>query len=97
MNCLCSKYTRDTAKLKHTELHFMINREFKKLLVMMMMMKVVKHLSIIPLNPIRGHVGTAPVIHPWLNSFIFQPLYSYKKHPHFYLNRRLHKSKNLAA
>jgi F0F1-type ATP synthase assembly protein I len=56
MNCLCSNYTRDTAKVKHTELHFMTNREFKKLLLMMMMMmimmKVVKHLSTIPLNPI---------------------------------------------
>jgi len=54
MKCLCSNYTTDTAKVKHTELHFMTNREFKKLLLMMMMkmMKVVKHLSTIPLNPV---------------------------------------------
>jgi len=53
MNCLCSNYTRDTSKVNHTELHFMTNREFKKLLLMMMMMimmKVVKHLNTIPLN-----------------------------------------------
>jgi guanylate kinase len=36
-------------------MHFMTNREFKKLLLMMMMMmmiKVVKHLSTTPLSPI---------------------------------------------